>query len=85
MIASDLGRRIMLPSRYPENASRSICLAVFDNCLVKFGTSYEGIRGQGDGSLPYLFINWLIFPVHRDIVPGVLDSLSPEGIYLKQL
>ena len=53
-IALDLGNRVQSPFYFPEWASRRIAIAVFDNCLVKFDTSYEGVRADGDGSRQYL-------------------------------
>lgn len=76
MIATDLGRRAEI---FPAWASRAICIAVFDNCLIKFNTSYEGIRSLGDGSRPYLFINWFIIPIKAEEVPISLQTLSSEG------
>ena len=48
-LALDLGQRIQLPRNYPGNASRLIGIGTFDNCLMKFLTSYEGVRSGGDG------------------------------------
>lgn len=56
MIATDLGRRVMHPAAFPKHATRKVSLTVFDNCLVKFSKSYEGVKNDGDGSFSYLFI-----------------------------
>ena len=76
-IALDLGNRVQSPFHFPEWASRRIAIAVFDNCLVKFDTSYEGVRADGDGSRQYPFINWLSSYIHQDDVPTIID---PGGI-----
>ena len=47
MIASDLGNRVL---RYPQSGSRKESLSVMDNCLVRFDTSFKGVREDGDGS-----------------------------------
>jgi hypothetical protein len=65
---------------FPAWASRALCIAVFDNCLIKFGTSYEGIRSTGDGSRACLFINWFIMPVKAEDVPTSWQTLAPEGV-----
>ena len=80
MILADLGNRVMLPEYYPQSASRTVSLSVFDNCLVNFRTSYEGIRSEGDGSEAYLFINWFTVPINNDDVPDLLNSATPAGI-----
>jgi hypothetical protein len=74
-IAFDLGSKIQTPSRFPAWASRKILLCVFDNCLVKFPTSYEGCRELGDGSWQYLFINWFVRPIASEDVP---DDFNPS-------
>lgn len=76
-IALDLGNRVQSPFYFPEWASRRIAIAVFDNCLVKFDTSYEGVRADGDGSRQYSFINWLSSYIHQGDVPTIID---PGGI-----
>jgi hypothetical protein len=76
MIAKDLGLRVQRPRFYPGTASRKVILAVFDNCLCKFGTSFEGVREDGDGSVSYLFINWFLAPIDAADVP---DDFDPGG------
>lgn len=56
MIASDLGNRVL---RYPQLGSRKVSLSVMDNCLVRFDTSFEGVREDGDGSQVSNMVNWL--------------------------
>ena len=57
MITTDLGRRAEM---FPAWASRALCIAVFDDCLIKFGASYEGIRSLGTGvEYVYLLIGLL--------------------------
>lgn len=75
-IAFDLGNRIQRPGYYPPWASRKIALCVFDNCLVKFNTSYEGSREMGDGSWSYLFINWFVRPISLIDVPSDFDPAA---------
>jgi hypothetical protein len=50
-----------------SKASGKAILAVFDNCLINFKTSYEGIRDNGDGSRAYFFIYWLIAFIDKTI------------------
>lgn len=59
-----------------KNYSKKVILTVFDNCLCKFPTSFEGIRGQGDGSESYLFIKWFAVPILEADVPVELDADS---------
>ena len=73
-LALDLGQRIQLPRNYPGNASRLIGIGTFDNCLMKFLTSYEGVRSGGDGNVNYNFVNWFTSPVHEDDIPAGLAS-----------
>jgi len=73
LIAFDLGREVQMPAFFPAWGSRKLVLCVFDNCLVKFGASYEGCRDSGDGSWHYLFINWLVRPISMDDVPNDFD------------
>lgn len=73
---TDLGMRISWPRNYPAAASLKVGLAVFDNCLCKFPTSFEGIREDGDGSVSYLFCNWLTVPVFSVDVHDSYDPLK---------
>ena len=81
MIAIDLGNKIQQPCYYPTWASRKVALCVFDNCLVKFGTSYEGARDMGDGSWHYLFINWFLKPMRSTDVPLDFDPNEAGRLY----
>jgi hypothetical protein len=72
-VATDLGLRLQRPRNYSKSASPKVSLAVFDNCLCKFPTSYEGIREDGDGSTSYLFINWFLAPIDSADVPVDFD------------
>ena len=81
MIAIDLGNKIQQPCYYPTWASRKVALCVFDNCLVKFGTSYEGARNMGDGSWHYLFINWFLKPMRSIDVPSDFDPNEAGRLY----
>ena len=81
-IAVDLGNRIQKALYYPSWASRKITLCVFDICLVKFNTSYEGCRDLGDGTWNYLFINWFIKPISTVDVPGDFDPAAGNHPYL---
>ena len=78
MIATDLGLRAEI---FPAWASRCVCIVAFDNCLINFATAYEGIRALGDGSRPYLFINWFLRPIHAAEIPEALKTLAPEGLF----
>jgi hypothetical protein len=83
MILTDLGIRVSLEQSFNNVNSKyssKVILAVFDNCLVKFKTSYEGIRDDGDGSRPYLFINWLTAPVLEVDVPAAYDPDAVNGM-----
>ena len=66
---------------FPAWASRCVCIVAFDNCLINFATSYEGIRALGDGSRPYLFINWFLRPINVAEIPESLKTLAPEGLF----
>jgi hypothetical protein len=55
-------------------------LGCFDNCLCKFGTSYEGIRDDGDGWTSYLFINWFLAPIDSEDVPADFNPLEGKHI-----
>jgi hypothetical protein len=78
MIATDLGLRA---ENFPAWASRRLCIVAFDNCLINFATAYEGIRALGEGSRPYLFINWFLRPINVAEIPVALDTLAPEGLF----
>jgi hypothetical protein len=60
-------------------ASGQVILAVFDNCLINFKTSYEGIRDNGDGSRAYLFINWLVAFIDKTDVLQDYDPTAANG------
>ena len=68
-LALDVGKRIESPENFPSWASRKIIAGVGDNCLIKFSCNYEGCKEDGDGSFPYLFINWISLPVPAECVP----------------
>ena len=72
-IALDVGRRVQHPTNYPTWASRKVVMGAGDNCLIKFNTSYEGCRDDGDGRHSYLFINWFTRPVRAINVPDEYD------------
>ena len=72
-LALDVGKRIEDPEHFPNSASRKVIAGVGDNCLVKFSRSYEGVKDEGDGSFPYLFINWIAFPIEEEVVPADYD------------
>jgi len=61
-IALDIGNRVQSPFYFPEWASRRIAIAVFDNCLVKLDTSYEGVRA--DRWVKTILIHKLAFIIH---------------------
>jgi hypothetical protein len=70
MILTDLGLRLSTKKVLLEDESKAsgkVILAVFDNCLINFKTSYEGIRDHGDGSRASLFIYWLIAFIDKTI------------------
>jgi len=62
-IALDIGNRVQSPFYFPEWASRRIAIAVFDNCLVKFDTSYDGVRAA-DRWVKTILIHKLAFIIH---------------------
>mmetsp|Transcript_37563 Transcript_37563/g.48586 ORF Transcript_37563/g.48586 Transcript_37563/m.48586 type:complete len:238 (-) Transcript_37563:995-1708(-) len=84
MILTDLGLRLSTKKVLLEDESKAsgkVILAVFDNCLVNFKTSYEGIRDNGDGSRAYLFINWLIAFIDKSDVPDAYDPAAINGLW----
>ena len=73
-ILYDLGKRIRVKNLFLEETkgkpiySSKVAFTVFDNCLVNFNTSHEGIRSDGDGSQAYLFIDWFVVPIRDTLV-----------------
>ena len=43
--------------------------------------AFEGIRVLGDGSRPYLFINWFLRPISVAEIPEALETLTQEGLF----
>jgi hypothetical protein len=58
VIATDLGELAMDPRSIPAFASTMIMLAVYDNCLHKFGTKYEHVKTERCND-NYQTCNWL--------------------------
>ena len=60
-LALDMGDRLQLLDlqRSKNRECDRVAIATFDNCLLRFDTSYEGVsHDERDGNSQYMLINW---------------------------
>ena len=54
---------------------------VRDELFNKVGDGKRRVRVLGDGSRPYLFINWFLRPISVAEIPEALVTLTQEGLF----
>lgn len=63
--------------KYPQSGGRKVSLSVMGICLVRFDTSFEGIRAHGEGSRVYNMVNfWFKSPIPGPASETEMESLS---------